>query len=181
MSLNIFEIWDAIGRQTPFAVRRDHWGEEQCAIVEEVVCDKLPYGKAFGYHLINGEISNRFGYDEQWRNEKLIPCCGCYQWTLIENAEINKGKILSNHYRRRLNKTFTIFSTLNFGKYKGQLVEQVFLQDKKYIEWALINVAKFCLTNESLELLEGMVPDFKFNEESKKVNNHKLLLFLKDE
>ena len=36
MNLNIFEIWDKIGRQTPFAVRRANWTEEYYTIVEKV-------------------------------------------------------------------------------------------------------------------------------------------------
>ena len=128
MSLNIFEIWDGIGRQTPFAVRRDHWGEEQQAIVERVECEKLPYGKAFGYPVINGQKSDRFEYDEQRRNEKLIPCGGCYQWTVIEDAEVNKGKKLSDQYRKRLNRAFSIFSKLTFGKHKDIQLSKHFLK-----------------------------------------------------
>jgi hypothetical protein len=169
VSLNIFEIWDGTGRQTPFAVRRDHLGEEQWAIVERIECEKLPYGKAFGYPIINGEKSDRFEYDEQWRNEKLIPCCGCYQWTLIENSEINDGKKLSSQYRKRLKMAFCISSALNFGKYKGQTVEQAFLQDQQYVEWALINIEKFCLTNESIHLLEEKDTNFKFQEQKKEI------------
>ncbi|ULQ56233.1 hypothetical protein KJS94_16405 [Flavihumibacter rivuli] len=48
MSQNIFEIWDSIGRRTPFAVRRDNWNKEYYTIVDKVDCAKLPYGKAFG-------------------------------------------------------------------------------------------------------------------------------------
>ncbi|ANH80236.1 hypothetical protein A8C56_03885 [Niabella ginsenosidivorans] len=180
MSLNIFEIWDGIGRQTPFAVRRDHWGEEQHAVVERIECEKLPYGKAFGYPVVNGQNSDRFEYDEQWRNEKLIPCCGCYQWTFIEDAEINKDKKLSDQYRKRLNKALSIFSKLTFGKHKGYTVEQAFLQNNQYIEWALLNVEKFCLTKEAIHLLEGMVAGFKFPDQIKRINDQKLLLCLKE-
>ncbi len=180
MSLNIFEIWDGIGRQIPFAVRRDHWSEEQHAIVERVECEKLPYGKAFGYPVVNGQNSDRFEYDEQWRNEKLIPCCGCYQWTFIEDAEVNRGKRLSNQYRKRLKKAFSLSSKLTFGKYKGGTVEQAFMKDNRYIEWALLNIEKFCLTKEAIDLLEGMGTGFTFHDETKKINGQKLLLCLKE-
>lgn len=86
MSLNIFQIWDSIGRKTPFAVRRDNWSSDYYTVVEAVECDKLPYGKAFGYPTIKGQSSTHYEYDKKWRLEKLIPCCGCYQWTLVENV-----------------------------------------------------------------------------------------------
>lgn len=180
MSLNIFEIWDGIGRKTPFAVRRDHWSEEQYAIIEKIECEKMPYGKAFGHPIINGEYSNRFDYDQDWRDEKIIPCCGCYQWTLADDIEINKGKEISQQYKKRLNTANLTISNLNFGKYKGQTVEQVFVQDPKYIEWALINMEKFCLTKDSLESLEEFANNFKFHEQTKKINNQKLLRALKE-
>lgn len=81
---NIFQIWDSIGRKTPFAVRRDSWCKERYAIVERIECTALPYGKAFGYPTYLGDPTDHFDYDRKWQNEKLIPSCGSYQWTLIE-------------------------------------------------------------------------------------------------
>lgn len=89
MSDNIFQIWDRIGRKTPFAVRRDHWTPEFYTVVERVECEKLPYGKAFGYSTENGNRSNYYEYDKNWRKEMLIPSCGSYQWTLVEDADLS--------------------------------------------------------------------------------------------
>ena len=175
MSLNIFEIWDKIGRCTPFAVRRDDWAEEHYTIVERIECEKLPYGKAFGYPTIRGELSTRYEYDKEWLAEKLIPCCGCYQWTLVENVEINNGKSIIVEKKKKIQSAYTLDSKLNFGKYKGETVEVVFLQNRQYIVWALINVEKFCLTNETINLLEALEPGYKFNEEVRKINQQKLL------
>src|ERR1700739_3611616 len=92
MSNNIFEIWDSIGRKTPFAVRRVNWTEEYYTVVEKIDCTSLPYGNAFGYPTINGKYSDHYDYDKKWRKDKLIPCCGCYQWTLVENADLTNLK-----------------------------------------------------------------------------------------
>ena len=88
MNKNIFQIWDEIGRKTPFAVRRDGW-TEQYTIVEKVECEKLPYGQAFGFPVENGKPSDHYEYDKKWRETKLIPSCGSYQWTLVENIQNN--------------------------------------------------------------------------------------------
>ena len=179
MSLNIFEIWDAIGRQVPFAVRRDHWGIDQYAIVESIECDKMPYGKAYGYHMLDGVISNRFDYDEIWKEKRIIPCCGIYQWTLVDDLEINKGKIISQKYRSRLFTASSQNSEFTFGKYKGESIEQVFLKDPKYIEWAIINNDTFCLTEKALSYLEEIGTDFVFNQDARIKNQSKLLRALK--
>ena len=88
MGLNIFQIWESIGRKTPFAVRRDNWSTQFYTIVEKIECEKMPYGKAFGYPTINGKMSDHYNYDGKWQREKIIPCCGCYQWQLVENVNI---------------------------------------------------------------------------------------------
>ena len=85
MSKNIFEIWDENGRKLPFAVRRDNWGPEYCAVVEEIEIKKWPYGIARGYSTRNGYRNNHFSYDSKWRKDRQIPNAGSYQWTLVEN------------------------------------------------------------------------------------------------
>lgn len=175
MSLNIFEIWDKIGRQTPFAVIRDHWNEGEYAIVENIDCVKMPYGKAFGYPIVKGEISNRFEYDKQWQEEKLIPCCGCYQWRLAENVEINKGKSVVEKSSKKAKAIACSFdSIINFGKFKGLTLEKIFKENPQYILWAIVNIERFYLTTETITHLEKLVPDFKFADGIKKLNDHKL-------
>ncbi|UPT67245.1 MAG: hypothetical protein M0D57_00665 [Sphingobacteriales bacterium JAD_PAG50586_3] len=88
MSLNIFQIWDSIGRKTPFAVRREDWGEVFYAIVEKIECEKMPYGKAYGISVAFGKYSNHFEYNKNWKKSKLIPNCGNYQWALVENVDL---------------------------------------------------------------------------------------------
>lgn len=85
---NIFEIWKENGEKTPFAVRRRNWANQYYTIVTGVVIKKWPYGDAYGYATINGTFSNHYEYDKRWRESGIIPCCGCYQWTLVENPHI---------------------------------------------------------------------------------------------
>lgn len=85
MGLNIFQIWDSIGRTTPFAVRRGNSSSQFYTVVERIECEKLPYGKAFGYPTSRGVYSNHYEYSKRWRQEKLIPCCGCFQWSLADD------------------------------------------------------------------------------------------------
>ena len=72
MSKNIFQIWDDIGRKTPFAVRRDNWSKKYYAIVEKVEINKFPYGNAYGFSTINGIYSNHFEHDSKWRIKRIM-------------------------------------------------------------------------------------------------------------
>lgn len=176
MSLNIFEIWERIGRQTPFAVRRDHWSDDYYAIVEKVECKKLPYGKAFGYPTIKGEYSDRFEYDKKWLDEKLIPCCGCYQWTLAENVDVNERKVIVENAVKKAEVVARSFdSKLDFGKYKGITVAAVFQENPGYVLWALVNIDKFYLSEGAILHLEKTNPNSMFNEAIQQANEYKLL------
>ena len=51
MGLNIFNIWESIGKKTPFAVRRTHWSNKNIyVIVDKVEPDGKGYGKTAGPH-----------------------------------------------------------------------------------------------------------------------------------
>jgi len=174
MSLNIFQIWDSIGRKTPFAVRRDNWTEEYYTVVERVDCEELPYGKAFGYSTINGKYSSHYEYDSKWRKERLIPCCGCYQWTLVENADLKSYKEGVKATEKTVKGAYTINSQFYFGKFKGSTVEEVFRDNPSYIEWAINNIDKFFLTQETIDYLDKINTGFKFKENTKRENREKL-------
>ena len=176
MSFNIFQIWDSIGRKTPFAVRRDNWTEDYYTVVENIECENLPYGKAFGYSTINGEYSNHYEYSYKWRSDKIIPCCGCYQWTLVENVDLNKYKEGVDATVKSVKGAFTINSHFYYGKYKDMTVDEVFRMNSGYIEWAVKNNDKFFLSPETLDYLDKLKPDFKFSDEVRKANNEKVLI-----
>ena len=87
---NIFQIWKAIGEKVPFAVRNYRWSDQYYTIVEKIEIGKWPYGYAYGYPTINGRYSNHYERDNTWRKSNRIPLAGCYQWTFVENAIIDK-------------------------------------------------------------------------------------------
>jgi len=85
---NIFEIWKENGEKLPIAVRRQNWDEQYFTVVTGVQIRKWPYGEAYGYPTLDGDYSNHYEYDSKWKNRRIIPCAGCYQWTLVKNAKI---------------------------------------------------------------------------------------------
>lgn len=125
MSQNIFQIWDSLGRKTPFAVRRWNWSDRYYTIVDGIECEEMPYGKAFGFPVRDGRYSDHYDTDLKWQKERLIPGCGNYQWTLVENAD------LSIQPDENL-KSFLV----PFGKYNGEPAE-VLAADRSYVEWFL--------------------------------------------
>jgi len=82
---NIFQIWDSNGRKTPFAVRKTTWAEHNYVVIERVDCEKMPYGKAYGYPMSSGRRNDWFNDDYKWLKDKLIRNSGVYYWVLVEN------------------------------------------------------------------------------------------------
>lgn len=89
MAQNIFQIWAANGKKTPFAVRRDNWDSQFFTVVEKVVVRKMPYGTAYGYPTEDGVFNSHYEYDEKWREERIIPSAGCYQWELADDVDVS--------------------------------------------------------------------------------------------
>jgi len=175
MSSNIFEIWDSLDRKTPFAVRRDNWSVEYYTIVENVECEKMPYGKAFGFPTKNGQYSTHYEYDKKWRKERLIPCCGCYQWSLVNNADLENYKNGVKASENEVKGANSLNSRLYFGKYKDQTIDEVFNLNPNYIEWLIVNIDNFLLTSDTFEYLNSLNPNFKFSDNVKMINDSKLL------
>ena len=74
-------------------------------------------------------------------------------------------------------KTHRIFDrtdTLDFGKYRSQTLEQVFLHDPDYVHEKLCSKKKFNITIDAFRHLQEIKPDFVFSEEAlKSVVNQK--------
>lgn len=165
MSKNIFQIWSEIGKRVPFAVRRDNWSSEYYTIVEKIELRRFPYGYAYGYPTINGEYSDHYDYDIDWKNKKLIPCTGCYQWSFVPDANLpnTKNESVADNKRKNIKKPTELNreSIIKFGKYRGKTLENVFKENLSYIFWCIRNVASFYintqeiyeLANESKEVL----------------------------
>jgi hypothetical protein len=52
------------------------------------------------------------------------------------------------------------------GRYKGQTLEEVFEKDPEYIENALLEDDNFLITEEVLDELQGVNPNFSFSDEA---------------
>lgn len=81
--MNIFQIWEQNGKQTPFIVKRQWSPENFVFIVEKIECEKMPYGKAYGYSNHNGVTSKN-------KNGE-INCAGCYHWEYIGKYEFEES------------------------------------------------------------------------------------------
>ena len=189
MTKNIFQIWDDIGRKTPFAVRRDNWSNKYYAIVEKVEITKFPYGNAYGFSTRNGIYSNHFSYDCKWRRNMIIPCCGCYQWSLVKNVDFSKLEKFNEIRRKEIIEQLPIFqdkfdiyeqnSTLTFGKYKGKTIKEIFINEPTYIEWCIKNINGFVITEKTITTLIINSDNFIFKDETITKNNEKLLVYKK--
>lgn len=85
--------------------------------VEKVVL-KGKYGDAYGYPL--DPDGNQSG------DEMCIPCCGCGEWILIDKADLDyiaSRPVVPPEY------------VLDFGKYKGKTLAEVYREDPGYIKW----------------------------------------------
>ncbi len=189
MSKNIFQIWDDIGRITPFAVRRDNWSKKYYAIVEKVEINKFPYGNAYGFSTINGIYSNHFEHDSKWRRKRIIPCCGCYQWSLVKNVDFEKIEKVNQIRKKEIvdqlpivKDKFIVYeqeSPLIFGKHKGKTINEVFQIEPTYLEWSIENINGFVIAEKTINIFTNNSKDFNFKTETVIKNNEKLLLYKK--
>ncbi len=170
MSTNIFQVWDSAGRTVPFAVRRDNWSSDFYTIVERVECEKLPYGKAFGFSVSNGVYSDHYEYNAKWRRTGLIPCCGCYQWTLASGADLTIARPSDFDDKRLLRSS----SILYFGRYRGRSIGEVLDIEPSYLIWAIANVDKFILSPSTMTEFERRSKSFRFAAEVKSINAKKM-------
>jgi hypothetical protein len=176
MGQNIFQIWEAIDKKIPFAVRRDHWQEKFYIVIENVECDKMPYGKAYGYPTIDGEYSTFYDSDSKWKKEKIIPSSGVYGWALAENPDLTRYQAGFRATEKTIKGAFTILSRFYMGKFKGRTVDSVFMESPSYIDWAIINMGNFFLTKAAFEYLDVLKPNFRFTKGTKDINDEKFAL-----
>ena len=51
------------------------------------------------------------------------------------------------------NKKMNFDTVLNFGKYKGETVEEVYQKDASYLQWCLENIERFKLSEKETQLI----------------------------
>ena len=75
-----------------------------------------------------------------------------------------------------IHQVFELNTTLDFGKYKGKTVKEVFISDPGYIDWALRENAFFRVNESIFKYFQIIRPDFKFSEKARKFTEE----YLKD-
>lgn len=63
-------------------------------------------------------------------------------------------------------KLYNLQSLLDFGRFSGQSLKEVFLKDPEYIEDCIFDVPNFCFNPDHIEALEDLDPDFAFTDEA---------------
>ena len=154
---NVFEIWEANGRKVPFAVRRWNWTNQYATVIEHVECEKMPYGKAFGYPTTYGQPSSHYESYPKWRATREVPNAGSYQWELVQMT-IPQSSEIAQPLLPASGVIFTMYSVFGFGKFRGRMVREVLETNPGYISWASQNVKHFEIDAEvsgQLQMLES--------------------------
>ncbi|MCM1356803.1 MAG: hypothetical protein NC212_10415 [Staphylococcus sp.] len=95
----------------------------------ESVKPKGKYGKAYGKCFVDGkpDDSYRIGcYPNITDGE--IPCAGCGEWVLLDVPGIDMNEIFP---RRKAD------FIIEFGKYKGKTIKEIYEVDARYIHWLM--------------------------------------------
>lgn len=137
---NIFNIYNKIGKRTPFLVKRCELGLERSSSEERRIdpnqdrtflVEKVKlygkYGKAYGKCFFNGKPNDTYRqeYYPDIKDEE-IPCAGCGEWVLIDVPGTSLDELFPIHKANDI---------LMFGKYKGKSFGEVYVIDSQYLHW----------------------------------------------
>lgn len=139
---NIFSIYYNIGKRTPFLVKRCELGLARSSSEErrmdpnldrtflvETVKPRGKYGKAYGKCFVDGKPNDSYR-QECYPNikDEEIPCAGCGEWVLLDIPGIDMSEIFPIRHTDYV---------IEFGKYKGKTIKEIYSQDPKYIFWLM--------------------------------------------
>lgn len=139
---NIFSIYYDIGRRTPFLVKRCERGlarssskermydpnRDRTFLVEKVI-PKGKFGKAYGKCFFDGKPDNSYRqkcYSDDTDEE--IPCAGCGEWVLLDVPGVDINEIFPKRKSDYI---------MEFGKYKGKSIKEIYEKDPQYIYWLI--------------------------------------------
>lgn len=139
---NIFSIYYNIGRLTPFLVKRCERGLARSSSEErmydlhrdrtflvETVKPKGKYGKAYGKCFVDGKPDDSYRTDCYPNiTDEEIPCAGCGEWVLLDVPGVDMNEIFP---RRKAD------FVIEFGKYKGKTIKEIYDIDAQYIYWLM--------------------------------------------
>ena len=155
---NIFNIYYNIGRIVPFQVKRADRGFQALpenlykptgrTFMGEKVEPKGKYGKAYGYCLVDNVRSDEYLkiYNPDYKIEDIaeIPCAGCGAWVLVDVPGHSLDEIFPIHKAEEI---------LQFGKYKGKSLGDIYTTDYQYLYWLETTDRFFKIDFEGLKQL----------------------------
>lgn len=62
-------------------------------------------------------------------------------------------------------KFYTLDTEFTFGKFQGNTVRQVIDIQPSYLDWCVLNLDHFYISDEVIEEIKGVIPDFKLSDE----------------
>lgn len=177
MGLNIFNIWEDIGRKTPFAVRRTHWANRGIyVIIDRVEPDGNGYGKAYGTPTENGGSCSYWQTDKKWKESRLIPNSGVYGWEYVEGVKLEikgdliKTNIETKEIQKSIDDIYDVETIIEFGKYRNFKVRDVIGINPNYLIWAIQNIGRFKLSENAINKLSEIIV---INDNIIQMNNNK--------
>lgn len=102
------------------------------------------YGKAFGYCLIDDIRNDEYMKEVYPDNNGEIPCAGCGEWVLIDVPGVSLDEIFPIHKAEEV---------LQFGKYKGKSLGDIYTTDYQYLYWLETTDRFFKIDFEELKQL----------------------------
>ncbi len=78
-------------------------------------------------------------------------------------------------------KTYLPHFTLSFGKHQGKTIEEITLEDPKYIVWCIVNLNHFMIDHSTVEELKKINPYFNISEEAEEKLARKKIEMQEDE
>ncbi len=61
-------------------------------------------------------------------------------------------------------KFYTLDTEFTFGKFQGNTVRQVIDIQPSYLDWCALNLDHFYISDEVIEEIKGVIPDFKLSD-----------------
>lgn len=169
LSNSLISIWYNIGRALPFRAQRfpdgrvSDWYRNQFVEVHNVKPSGKggKYGSAYGFYFRNGERANAYDNPESsWSKiddtePKEIPCGACGSWVLLD---------ILGEPTAEPTKIYGLNDTLDFGKHKGETLQEVIHNDFGWVEWAISNSEHFfcdieAVTEERKKTIKRLHPE----------------------
>jgi hypothetical protein len=78
-------------------------------------------------------------------------------------------------------KIYSISTELNFGKFKGFSLKMILETQSNYINFCVLKLDHFCISNETLDDIKKIKPLFTLSQEEENVNSNKLKKWFAEE